>query len=182
MFVFLVTNPIIIFFVKVYNTIEACALAKIDDPLVAFQYIDCIERSDESRDPEQDYYKVAITCCKLTKLPDDVVSKMQECAMGLEGIQLEHEAAVKTDALDPPHKYVPYVVANGEHSDDIQDAITDSLFNYVCQAYQGPDKSSACPSSSNGLRASRIVGGKFPHEEKELCYRGDEPEATVAEA
>jgi interferon gamma-inducible protein 30 len=191
----------------VYNTVEACALAKIDDPLLAFQYIDCIERSDDSRDPQQDYYKVAIACCELTKIPDATVVQMEECATGLEGIQLEHEAAVKTEALDPPHTYVPYVVVNNSHSDDVQEAITDSLFNYVCGAYLGVNKSAACPGETETetrtvtnsllrasagvsgyfpleatslLRASAGVGRHFPLEEKNVCYRGDEPTNTAA--
>ena len=182
----------------VYNTIETCALAKIDDPLMAFQFIDCIERSDESRDPQQDYYKVAIACCELTKLPDTTIAKMEECAAGPEGIQLEHEAAAKTDALEPPHQFVPYVVVNGVHSDDVQNAISDSLFDYVCGAYLGANKSPACPeeratNSSLLLRASAGVGGHFPLEatsllrsgghfsleEKHVCYRGDVPTAST---
>jgi interferon gamma-inducible protein 30 len=182
----------------VYNTIETCALAKIDDPLMAFQFIDCIERSDESRDPQQDYYKVAIACCELTKLPDSTIAKMEECAVGMEGIQLEHEAAAKTDALEPPHQFVPYVVVNGVHSDDVQNAISDSLFDYVCGAYLGANKSPACPeeratNSSLLLRASAGVGGHFPLEatsllrsgghfsleEKHVCYRGDVPTAST---
>jgi len=186
----------------VYNTIEACALAKIDDPLMAFQFIDCIERSDESRDPQQDYYKVAIACCELTKIPDTTVAMMEECATGLEGIKLNHEAAAKTDALDPPHKFVPYVVVNDVHSDDVQNTISDSLFDYVCGAYLGANKSPACPgekqttrtaaNNSMFLRASAGVGGYFPLEatsllrsgghfsleEKNVCYRGDESTAT----
>lgn len=156
----------------IYNTIEACALAKIDDPLLAFRYIDCIERSDESRDPEQDFYKVAITCCELTNLPENTVSQMEECAMGLEGIQLEHEAATKTEALDPPHAYVPYVVVNGEYDDKVQDAIMNSLFNYVCDAYLGSNKSPSCPAKTT-LRAGTSLRDYFTLEVKEVCYRRD---------
>ena len=166
-----------------YNIIEACALAKIDCPLQAFQYIDCIERNDESRDPSQDYYKVAMTCCKLLDLPEDTISAMEDCATGAEGIELEHEAAVKTDSLDPPHQFVPYVVVNGEHDDDVQNDISDSLFKYVCKAYLGPNKSSACPgttSTSSSLRATTQVRESVPLDEEKLCYRDEQP-AVVEE-
>jgi len=164
----------------VYNTIEVCAMAKIDDPLVAFQYIDCIERSDDSRDPQQDFEKVAIACCELTNLPERTVSQMEECAVGLEGIQLDHEAALRTDALDPPHTYVPYLVVNGEHSDTVQDAITDSLLNYVCGAYRGPDKSPDCPatkrtstSTSTSTSSLRAIASAGVRGDSNVCYRGD---------
>jgi interferon gamma-inducible protein 30 len=141
----------------IYNTIEVCALAKIKDPTKAFRYIDCIEHSDESRDPKQDYFKIAMACCLMTKLSKSTISQMEECATGLEGIELEHKAAVKTDALDPPHQFVPYVVVNGEHSDDVQDAISESLFDYVCGVYQGPNKSKACKEKTNMLRSPKYV-------------------------
>ena len=152
----------------IYNVIETCALAKIDDPLVQFKYIDCIEHNDESRDPTQDYFKVAIACAELADLADDVVSNMQDCATGVEGNRLEHEMAVKTDSLDPPHKYVPYIVVNGNHTDDIQNAVTDSLLNYVCNAYTGSDKSPGCPSENGGSAVNA-----YYHYENEICYRYD---------
>lgn len=164
----------------IFNVIETCALAKIsdDDPLLQFKYIDCIEHNDESRDPTQDYYKVAIACAELAGLKDDVVSDMQDCATGMEGNQLEHEMAVKTDSLNPPHTYVPYVVVNGDHNDDIQNAVTDSLFNYVCNAYTGSDKSPACPAAAeqhgdNNNSVNTDDGVHYHHYETELCYRDD---------
>lgn len=142
-----------------YNTIEACALDKIDDPMVAFQVIDCIERSDESRDPDQDYYDVAMKCANLAKVDDVTIAKTAACTLGSEGIQLDHDAATKTNALDPPHEYVPYLVVNGVHSDDTQNAISESLFDYVCDAYLGPNKSPACSTTRSETKAisSKIV-------------------------
>lgn len=144
----------------IYNTIEACALAKIKCPIMAFQFIDCIERNDESREPVQDYTKVAMTCAKLTELSDSTIVAIKECATGPEGNQLEHQAAVMTDSLDPPHQFVPYVVVNGEHSDDVQNSISESLFDYVCNAYLGTNKSKEC--STPGLRASKVARNVMP--------------------
>lgn len=168
----------------IYNTIETCALAKIEDPLVAFQYIDCIERSDESRDPKQDYYTVAMHCCKLVNLPEATILQMEGCATGGEGNELEHKAAEKTDGLVPPHQYVPYVTVNGVHTDKTQDAISDSLFNYVCDVYLGPNKSLACPgmemTTTTNLRASSVSSQKnLPLGDKKICYRKDGPTQTV---
>jgi len=161
----------------VYNTIEACALAKIECPITTFQFIDCIERSDESRDPDQDFFKVAMNCALLTKLDDTTIDAMTKCATGLEGMELEHEAAVKTDSLDPPHQFVPYVVVNGEHSDAVQDSISGSLFEYVCGAYLGPNKSKDC--STPGLRANAKVSLENENDDKKFCFRDTEPFASA---
>ena len=164
----------------VYNTIEACALDKIECPIMAFQFIDCIERSDESRDPDQDYTKVAMACAKLTEVPDQTMDTIKSCANGPEGNALEHQAAVMTDSLDPPHQFVPYVVVNGEHSDEVQDSISESLFDYVCNAYLGPNKSKDC--STPGLRANKMAARVVSNEEQKVCYRQIEPFATAMDA
>lgn len=164
----------------IYNTIETCALEKIPCAYKAFQFVDCIERNDEDRDPKQDYYKVAMTCCKLTELNDETIEAMKTCAVGLEGNQLEHEAATKTDALDPPHKFVPYVVVNGVHDDDVQNSISESLFDYVCGAYTGANKSAACQEKTQGLRASVSASSpKAPLDESKLCFRDDSASASL---
>lgn len=161
----------------IYNTIEACALDKIKCPIKAFQFIHCIELNDEDRNPKQDYYKVAMTCCKLTELDEDTINAMEKCAAGPEGNQLEHEAATKTDSLDPPHQFVPYVVVNGVHDDEIQNSISDSLFDYVCETYTGANKSPACSKKTKGLRASAIKSLEGPLGESKLCFRDDEQQS-----
>jgi len=161
----------------IYNTIEACALEKIQCPIMAFKYIDCIERSDESRDPKQDYYEVAMACCKLTGLDDETIDAMEKCAVGAEGNKLEHMAAAKTEALDPPHEYVPYVVVNGVHDENAQDSISDSLFDYVCDTYTGSNKSSVCKAKTSLRATSGIISA--PLDESKLCFRADDAPAVL---
>ena len=42
---------------------------------------------------------------------------VKSCTSSSLGNKLEHEMAVKTDQLDPPHTYVPWITLNGVHSD-----------------------------------------------------------------
>lgn len=60
------------------------------------------------------------------------------------GKKLELEYAAETDNLQPPHKYVPWVVVDGQPLyEDYENFI-----NYICEAYKGPVLPSACKSSS----------------------------------
>ena len=45
----------------------------------------------------------------------------KDCSAGKEGNKLEHSMGVKTESLDPPHEYVPWVVVNGDHTDELQE-------------------------------------------------------------
>ena len=55
---------------------------------------------------------------------------------GPEGNRLEHAMGAKTESLDPPHNYVPWVVVDGEHSNEIQQAAMDNLLALVCKLYK----------------------------------------------
>ncbi|KAL0390101.1 UNVERIFIED_CONTAM: Cinnamoyl-CoA reductase 1 [Sesamum calycinum] len=61
-------------------------------------------------------------------------------------VQLELQYAAETNALDPPHRYVPWVVVDGQPLyDDYRDFVS-----YICKAYKGTDPPSACAESSVG--------------------------------
>ena len=40
-------------------------------------------------------------------------SPIETCYKGSQGNELEHQMAVKTESLNPPHKYTPWIVING---------------------------------------------------------------------
>ena len=88
-------------------------------------------------------YEDAIHNCILAEALDSSVEQsIKGCYNSNEGILLEHQMATATPS---DHTYVPWVVAYGVHNDTIQNAISDSLLDYVCANYTGTDKSSACP-------------------------------------
>jgi len=134
----------------VYNLIETCALHKIGSvfPLQQFHFLHCIEQHDDNRDPEQDYESVALACATSLGIDIAIMDAIHSCVISKEGNRYEHAMAVKTESLQPPHTYVPYVVANGVHTEQIQTAVTQSLFDYVCHTYQGSQRSTQCPYTS----------------------------------
>ena len=47
-------------------------------------------------------------------------------------------------SLDPIKTFVPWYVVDGVHNDEIQDAVSFGLLQYVCQNYKGPHKAATC--------------------------------------
>ncbi|XP_062261022.1 gamma-interferon-inducible lysosomal thiol reductase-like [Platichthys flesus] len=113
------------------NMIETCLMNKT----YAIQIIYCMESS-------YDVIKSAQSCLEIYN-PDLKWEEVMSCVKGDEGNQLMHQNAMKTKALNPPHKYVPWVTINGEHTEDLQDKAMTSLFTLVCSMYKG-DKPAVC--------------------------------------
>jgi len=110
--------------------------------------MNCVEQYDSTTD----YEGVANKCgtqAKLTNLAD-----IMTCYKGTDAVALEHEIAVKTDALSPSHQWVPWVTVNDQYDESVQDEIGDSLLNYVCANYTGAKKSKDCPASGSPKVAS----------------------------
>ena len=168
-----------------YNAVEACALAKIGCPYKAFAFINCIETYDEDRTPDQNYGLVIGSCAALTGAAD-LAADIDECSTGTEGNGLVHDNAVRTAKLDPKHTYVPWIVVGGEHDDDTQDAISESLLKYVCKNYHGPDKSMDCQAFEKTNSAVR--GGGEPKAStrkatyKSRCVAKESVDSDVAKA
>ena len=49
---------------------------------------------------------------------------------------MQHENALLTSQLDPPHEYVPLLQINGDHSETIQDAAHEDLTKLICVIYK----------------------------------------------
>ena len=81
---------------------------------------------------------------------------------GPAGNALEHKIALATEALKPAHQYVPWLVADGVHTDAIQNAVGSNLLGYVCKMYKGSKVAAACN--------DQFV---FSDEDIDVCYRDD---------
>ncbi|KAL2239433.1 gamma-interferon-inducible lysosomal thiol reductase isoform X1 [Sesamum indicum] len=120
------------------NTVEACAIDVWPDVKVYFPFVYCVESLVYHHN-----YTHWDTCFE--KLGLDA-SPVADCYSGERGRELELKYAAETNALDPPHRYVPWVVVDGQPLyDDYRDFIS-----YICKAYKGTDPPSACTESSVG--------------------------------
>lgn len=95
------------------------------------------------------------SCFQKTGLNSEAVL---DCYENGKGEKLEFQYAEQTDSLQPPHKYVPWVVVNGQPLyEDYEDVEA-----YICKAYEGklPKACEELPlvitSEANANRAHRV--------------------------
>ena len=131
-----------------YNFLETCAKNLVQCPYQSFEFLNCIEANDNTTD----YEGVANKCATQAQLTN--LSDIMTCYKGTDAEALEHEVAVKTEALSPSHQWVPWVTVNDQYDEAVQDKIGDSLLNYVCENYTGATKSKDCPASGSTKVAS----------------------------
>ncbi|XP_065070066.1 gamma-interferon-inducible lysosomal thiol reductase-like [Rhopilema esculentum] len=119
------------------NLIETCAIHAAGNASVYAPFIHCME-----------YYGPTtsnLQYCATTSHMD--YATINSCVQGSLGNQLQHQMALKTDALNPPHQYVPWITVNGVHTDQIQNAVQTNMLGYVCSMYQGT-KPAVCSSKT----------------------------------
>lgn len=119
------------------NTIEACAITVWPDLTENFKFIFCVENLVFKRK-----YKEWESCFQELGLNSEAVF---DCYYSGKGKKLELKYAAQTDALEPPHKYVPWVVVNGQPLYEDYE----NFEAYVCNAYEGDSP----PKSCEGLTA-----------------------------
>lgn len=113
------------------NLIETCAISLLKNISVSFPFVHCFEKSIESSgDPQS----VAKNCAMTLGI---VYAPIEACVSGPQGNELEHEMAMKTNALEPQHEYVPWVTINGKHTEKIQREAESNLLKLVCEYYTG---------------------------------------------
>lgn len=82
---------------------------------------------------KDDVHTSATKCAKQFNIS---MGQIDKCMSSRQGNELEHAMAVKTDALNPPHKYVPWVTLNGEHTEDIEKKAETDLIGLICETYK----------------------------------------------
>ncbi|KAG0539984.1 hypothetical protein BDA96_03G369500 [Sorghum bicolor] len=107
------------------NAIEACVIRIWPDAEQHFPFIQCVEHLALTR--KWDAWQA---CFQETGLP---YQPAIDCYNSGYGRQLVLQYAAETNALQPPHQFVPWVVVNGK-------PLGDDYMNfeaYICSAYDG---------------------------------------------
>uniref|UniRef100_A0A1J3F8F9 Gamma-interferon-inducible lysosomal thiol reductase n=1 Tax=Noccaea caerulescens TaxID=107243 RepID=A0A1J3F8F9_NOCCA len=138
------------------DTVEACAIdawPKLSDH---FPFIYCVE----SLVTEHKYDEWE-TCYEKLNLNSKPVT---DCLSSGHGNKLELQYAAETSALQPPHKYVPWVVVDGQPLyEDYENFIS-----YICKAYKGNKAPSACAKYTSGKTSHRVKVKRSPL----VCRKG----------
>ncbi|CAD6203245.1 unnamed protein product [Miscanthus lutarioriparius] len=107
------------------NTVEACAIDAWPDLDVHFSFIYCVEDLVVKRQ-----YKDWESCFQKLGLDPKPVT---QCYNSELGHKLELEYANQTNALEPPHRYVPWVVVDGQPLFEDYE----NFEAYICMASKG---------------------------------------------
>ncbi|KAK3009241.1 hypothetical protein RJ639_015113, partial [Escallonia herrerae] len=145
------------------NTIEACAIGVWPDVNEHFPFIYCVETLVyEQKYPEWE------TCFEKLNLDPTPVT---ECYSSGYGNELELKYAAETNALQPRHTYVPWVVVNGEPLyDDYENFVS-----YVCKAYKGTKVPEACSDLSHSSVRKERSNSIHP-----VCYSEETTKSTLS--
>ncbi|KAK2179842.1 hypothetical protein NP493_469g00002 [Ridgeia piscesae] len=112
------------------NVIQTCAIEILQNFKVYFPFIHCMESSEDAPSKSA----VQASCAKKFGIN---YKDIDACAQGTRGNRLEHQMALKTKRLNPPHTYVPWVTLHGVHTDKIQKSAEADLIQLICDTYQG---------------------------------------------
>ncbi|NXP53684.1 GILT reductase, partial [Heliornis fulica] len=88
------------------NMIEACLMHEAQNFSTYFPVIFCLESGSSVT-------KNLEAVCHPPHTPTTGLGRIAACVRGDTGNALMHHNAQLTDALDPPHQYVPWIVING---------------------------------------------------------------------
>ncbi|XP_032567618.1 gamma-interferon-inducible lysosomal thiol reductase [Chiroxiphia lanceolata] len=120
------------------NMIEACLMHEAKNFSTYFPIIFCLESGSS--------VTKNLEACLQIYAPELDRDHIAACMQGDTGMALMHQNAQLTEALDPPHQFVPWIVINGKHTDELQAQAEASLLGLVCHLYQG-EKPEVCVSS-----------------------------------
>jgi len=134
------------------NLIESCAVNLLEK-VAAHKFVVCLEER------EGQGWDAGLTQC----LTADQQKEVKSCTQSTKGNQYEHEMAVKTDALSPPHQWVPWVVRDSQPDSSITD--TSDIFEYLCSKREDRSEIAVCTRQD---KVSRVDGFLL---EKKVCFR-----------
>ncbi|KAD6120335.1 hypothetical protein E3N88_11606 [Mikania micrantha] len=140
------------------DIVEACAIDLLPQPGLRFKLIECIENLDlQGRHGD---WKSCMSSLKIDPKP------ITDCYQTRKGFDLELKFADETKKLNPPHRFVPWVLVNNHPlQEDYQNFVA-----YICKAYKGGNKIQACVQhdvvDANSFKEANFSGACFRGENK----------------
>lgn len=133
------------------NVLESCALHTIGKKHQdqQFEYIECVDHFSRA---ETDPARVDRLCAVSIGLSSHQTRDIETCAISREGHALALRNVQQSESIGLG--YFPWIVVERQNSAAIEAAIWESLFDYVCSIYSGPNKSPACPENTNNTLPS----------------------------
>ncbi|CAK7343812.1 unnamed protein product [Dovyalis caffra] len=134
------------------NAIEACTITIYPEVYRHFRFIHCVEKM--SLEKKINEWVNCFDMSGLGKVPID-------CYTSGHGEGLERKYAAETAQLNPPHRFVPWVVVDNQ---PLQEDF-ENFVSYVCKAYKGTEMPEACKSltlENNSLQKENPF--------KSVCY------------
>ncbi|KAH9366283.1 hypothetical protein HPB48_015700 [Haemaphysalis longicornis] len=114
------------------NVVHSCAAHIFNDTILSLAFVTCMSLAQRPQEAGEE-------CARGIARNWDAI---QRCAHGGKGLRLQ--MSERTWNLDPPHHYVPWIVVNGEHTDDIQAMAQTDLLQVVCDATPDGRKPPPC--------------------------------------
>ncbi|WOL18646.1 gamma-interferon-inducible lysosomal thiol reductase [Canna indica] len=133
------------------NTVEACAINARPIVQQHFSFIYCVERT-----VKDGQYANWEACFQQTGFDSNAVV---DCYNNGYGVEIELQYKAQTDALQPPHLYVPWVTVNGQPIYEDYE----NFEHYICKAIDG-----VRPRACEGLFLTTFENEK-PKEEEPFC-------------
>ncbi|KAI1285042.1 Gamma-interferon-inducible lysosomal thiol reductase [Halotydeus destructor] len=115
------------------NLVQGCAIKNGDiDAILPF--INCAELG---RHPDTELQKCALESGLSWQ-------KLTACSSSAEGQQILAQNGRRTDALEPRHNFIPWIIINDVYSKVNQHMALVNLKKLVCSTFKGKNKPSAC--------------------------------------
>ncbi|KAH9366261.1 hypothetical protein HPB48_008319 [Haemaphysalis longicornis] len=116
------------------NVVQSCAAHIFNDTILSLAFVTCMSLAQRPQEAGEE-------CARGIARNWNAI---QRCAHGGTGLRLQDQMSERTWNLDPPHHYVPWIVVNGEHTDDIQAMAQTDLLRVVCDATPDGRKPPPC--------------------------------------